>query len=292
MIRNSFALSILLACACLAAPSNDSPKNLPPEPPEQPVPFLSGQDAIKTFKVPAGFHVELVAQEPMVEHPVQMQFDGDGRLWVVEMRDYMPNPEGKGEDRSIGRVSILEDTDGDGKMDKSTIFLDHLVLPRGIGLFNGGALVAEPPKLTFYKLGPDGKAVLPGEVIATDYGLTGNPEHQPNGLMWDIDNWIYNANYEKRFRFADGKWISDYIPDLGQYGLSQDNWGRRFSAARAFPLSTPNAIHITAPPAPTPRSPNRRTAGRPIQRPSTAGMRRSRCSRMAGSQKSRPLAAP
>jgi mono/diheme cytochrome c family protein/glucose/arabinose dehydrogenase len=226
MIRNSFALPILLACVCLAAPSNDSPKNLPPEPPEQPVPFLSGQDAIKTFKVPAGFHVELVAQEPMVEHPVQMQFDGDGRLWVVEMRDYMPNPEGKGEDRSIGRVSILEDTDGDGKMDKSTIFLDHLVLPRGIGLFNGGALVAEPPKLTFYKLGPDGKAVLPGEVIATDYGLTGNPEHQPNGLMWDIDNWIYNANYEKRFRFADGKWISDYIPDLGQYGLSQDNWGR------------------------------------------------------------------
>ncbi len=226
MIRTSALFSVLLSCAAIAAPQNDSPKNLPQEPPELPVPFLSGEDAIKTFKVPPGFHVELVAQEPMVEHPVQMQFDGDGRLWVCEMRGYMPNPEGKGENKPIGRISILEDTNGDGKMDKSTVFLDGLVLPRGIGLVNGGALVAEPPNLTFYKLGSDGKAVLPGTVLATDYGLSGNPEHQPNGLMWDIDNWIYNANYEKRFRYVNGNWISDYIPDLGQYGMSQDNYGR------------------------------------------------------------------
>jgi putative membrane-bound dehydrogenase-like protein len=211
-----------------AAPEHgDSPKDLPPESPEQAVPLLSGEDAIKAMKVAEGFHVELVAEEPMVEQPIQIQFDGDGRMWVVEMRGFMLNVEGKGENQPIGRISILQDTDGDGKMDKRTVFLDGLVMPRAIGLANGGALVAEPPKLTFYEMGPDGKGIAQ-ETIATDYGISGNPEHQPNGLMRDIDNWYYNANYEKRFRFADGKWISDYSAETGQFGISQDDRGRLF----------------------------------------------------------------
>ncbi len=227
----SVLLTLLFSARVIAAPAgakvNDSPKVLPPEPPEKPVPFLNGEETIKTIKVPDGFHLELVAEEPMVQQPIYMQFDGDGRMWVVEMRGFMPNPEGKGEKQPIGRISILEDTDGDGKMDKSTVFLDGLVLPRAMGLVNGGALIAEPPNLTFYKMGPDGKGV-PQEVLATDYGITGNPEHQPNGLMRAIDNWIYNANYDKRFRFAEGKWISDPIAEMGQYGISQDNYGRLF----------------------------------------------------------------
>src|SRR4051812_1144681 len=69
----------------------------------EPVPFLSPQDAAKTFNLPDGFRAEVVASEPMVQHPVAMTFDPDGRIWVVEMRGYMPTPEGKGEDQPNGR---------------------------------------------------------------------------------------------------------------------------------------------------------------------------------------------
>src|SRR5687768_4279627 len=89
-------------------------------PPPKPVPLLSPEEEMKTFKLPKGLRVELVACEPMVEHPVWITFDPDGRLWVCEMRGYMGDVEGRGEDRPMGRISVLEDTDADGRMDKST----------------------------------------------------------------------------------------------------------------------------------------------------------------------------
>src|ERR1051325_10494560 len=84
-------------------------EKIPPAPP------LSPQEALKTFHLPPGFQIELVASEPLIEVPIVAQFDPDGRLWVVEMRGYMPNLEGIGEDKPVGRISILEDTDGDGR---------------------------------------------------------------------------------------------------------------------------------------------------------------------------------
>ncbi|HEY7086915.1 MAG TPA: hypothetical protein VH518_02430, partial [Tepidisphaeraceae bacterium] len=92
---------------------NDSPTSAV-APPADPVPFLTAEEAIKTIKLPRGFHVEVVATEPMVENPVALSFDPDGRVWVAEMRSYMPDPDGKGENELTGRISILEDTDGDG----------------------------------------------------------------------------------------------------------------------------------------------------------------------------------
>src|SRR5689334_10612471 len=144
-------LSVLLLVAALCAPVaqaagptnvKDSPADAPTDwPPPVPAPFLSAEDAIKTIKLPPGFRMEVVASEPLVEHPVAMSFDADGRAWVAEMRGYMPDVEGKGEDKPIGRISILEDTDGDGRMDKVTVFMDGLVLPRAICPVRGGALV-------------------------------------------------------------------------------------------------------------------------------------------------------
>ena len=96
-----------------------------------------------TFKIEPGFTIELVASEPMVQEPVAMSFDGDGRLWVVEMRGFMPDINGKGEAEKSGRISILEDQNGDGVMDKSTVYLDGLILPRALGLIKGGALISE-----------------------------------------------------------------------------------------------------------------------------------------------------
>ena len=98
-------------------------------PPPKP---LSAAEELKTFKLPKGFHAELVAAEPMVEVPVAQAWDEKGRLFVCEMRGYMRDVEGKGEDQPLGRIVMLEDTDGDGKMDKRTIFADGLILPRAI----------------------------------------------------------------------------------------------------------------------------------------------------------------
>src|SRR5258707_15878868 len=86
--------------------------------PVPPSPPLTPEDALKTFKLAPGFHIELVASEPLVEDPIAIAFDPDGRIWVVEMRGFMQNVDAVGEDQPVGRVVVLEDTDGDGKMDK------------------------------------------------------------------------------------------------------------------------------------------------------------------------------
>src|SRR5690606_38969616 len=91
---------------------------------------LSPKASINAMEVAEGFTVEVVASEPLVVAPVAMTFDGDGRIWVVEMDGYMPDTLGTGEDAPVGRVAILEDVNGDGRMDKRQVFLDSLVMPR------------------------------------------------------------------------------------------------------------------------------------------------------------------
>src|SRR5262245_50945398 len=93
-------------------------------------PALSLEQEMKTFFLPPGYRVELVASEPLIEDPVWIDIDPDGRLWVIEMLGYMPDAEATGEREGVGRVVVLEDTDDDGKMDKRTVFLDGLVLAR------------------------------------------------------------------------------------------------------------------------------------------------------------------
>ncbi len=191
-------------------------------------PVLTPQGALKSFKLAPGFRIELVASEPLVSDPVAMAFDPDGRIWVVEMHGFMPNVDGKGEDAPVGRIVVLEDTDGDGRMDKSRGFLDGLVMPRAIALVRDGVLVAEPPKLWFCRdTNGDGKSDEKSEV-ANDYGNRANPEHTANGLLWSMDNWIYSANHTTRFRSFDGEWNRSPTAFRGQWGLSQDNFGRLF----------------------------------------------------------------
>lgn len=199
----------------------------------RPAPALSPQDALKTFTLQGDFRIELVASEPMVEEPVALSFDEHGRMWVVEMRGFMPDAEGTGEREIPGRVSILEDTDADGVMDKKTVFLDNLILPRAITCVRGGALIAEPPKLWFCPdRDRDGKA--DGKIeVASDYGDPKNPEHSANGLLLARDNWIYSLYHGYRYRFADGKWMREANPTRAQWGLTQDDLGRLFYTANS-----------------------------------------------------------
>src|SRR4051794_8930439 len=114
-------------------------------------PALIPEEEMKTFSVPPGYHVELVAAEPMVESPIVMDFDPDGRLWVLETPGFLPDMTGRDSPEPINRVVVLEDTNNDGKMDKRTVFADKLGLARALKVLDHGVLVGEPPNLWLMK---------------------------------------------------------------------------------------------------------------------------------------------
>ncbi|WP_298741102.1 c-type cytochrome [uncultured Chitinophaga sp.] len=189
-------------------------------------PVLDAKTALEHMQTEDGMQVQLVAAEPQVFVPVAMTFDDSGRMWVVEMMGYMPDTSGTGEDMKNGKIVILEDTDHDGAVDNRKVFLDSLVLPRAICLVENGVLIAEPPRLWFV----ENKNDQPGKKTLVDdkYTEGGNVEHQPNGLFRAMDNWIYNAKSDKRYRKAGNKWLIEHTHFRGQWGISQDNYGRLF----------------------------------------------------------------
>ncbi|MAS92834.1 MAG: dehydrogenase [Verrucomicrobiales bacterium] len=211
-------------------------KSLVPKDEIPPAPVLSPEEALKSFTVAPGYRLELAASEPQVQEPVAVVFDGDGRMWVAEMRGYMPDVDGQGEDEPTGRISCLEDKDGDGFYEHATVFIDELVMPRALLRVADGLLVGAPPELAFYRdTDGDGKADEK-QVVATDYGVKvdperphlANPERAPNSLLWGFDNWIYSAAYTRRFRYRDGECELGATSFRGQWGLTQDDYGRLY----------------------------------------------------------------
>jgi mono/diheme cytochrome c family protein len=178
------------------------------------------------YKIADGFEIQLTASEPLIEAPVAMDFDDKGRMWVVEMRGFMPNLQGIGDNEPVGRISILEDLDKNGYAEHAKVFLDSLVLPRAVSHVYGGVLYNAPPNLWFVEIKND----KPGKRTLVDslYSVGGSPEQQPNGLMMNIDNWIYNASSQFRYQRRNGKWIKEPTSFRGQFGISKDNFGRLY----------------------------------------------------------------
>ena len=189
-------------------------------------PVLSPEASMRMMEISDGFEVRLVASEPLVTTPVAFNFDARGRMWVVEMNGYMPDTTGLGEDAPVGKVVILQDEDNDGEMDQRKVFLDSLILPRAICLIDGGLLLAEPPALWYYEIVDD----KPGRRTLVDsaYASGGNVQHQPNGLLRAMDNWIYSAKSSKRYRKKGDTWFVERTHFRGQWGITQDNSGRLF----------------------------------------------------------------
>lgn len=212
-------------------------EDIPPAPP------LNPADALKSFKIHEEFEIELAASDPQVQSPLAIQFDGNGRMWVVEMRSYMLDENATGEADPIGRISILTDTNQDGTFDKYQVFMDGLNQPRSIAFYKNGILYGGHEKLSFVENIND----KPGKITVIDenYAGNGNVEHRSNGLLRGLDNWIYNVKSDARYREVDGKWVKEKTTFRGQWGISQNNYGRLFYNQNWFGMKADNLLPNT-----------------------------------------------
>ena len=194
-------------------------------------PPLSPEETIKTMEVQPGYRVVPVLSEPHIHEPSAIAWDGNGRMYVVEMRTYMQDIDGKNQFAPASRVSRHEDTDGDGLYDKHTVFADKLVLPRIVLPLRDSVIIRETNTLdlkSYQDTNGDGVADRV-ELVHQGGPRGGNLEHQPSGLIWNIDNWLYTAMSPFRYRVTNGKIIRERMPgSSGQWGLTHDNVGRLF----------------------------------------------------------------
>lgn len=212
--------------------TKDDTPDLPTITPFSLTPFTTEQ-SLKAFHLPEGYHMELVASEPMITEPVAIAWDGDARMYVAQMETYTQDADGTGTKENKSRVMLLEDTDGDGKMDKSSVFIKDLMLPRMILCVNHELLVNETDTYDIHSYkdtNGDGVADEKRVVYAVGKVAPGNLEHQRSGLDWNLDNYIYQTVDPIRFRYVNGMLQPDSLHSgsNGQWGLTHDNYGRLF----------------------------------------------------------------
>src|ERR1700752_3588204 len=205
------AIACFLAAAVVTTYGFQSaPSNRPWPPGVQKVPVdsppLTPDAALKTFYMPPGYHLELVAHEPLIKDPVAIDFDTEGRIWAVEMPGFMPDVAAANERDPLGRIVVLEDTNADGVMDKRTVFADGLVLARSVKVLDRGVLVAEPPNVWLMH-DTNGDLRMDTKELVTDrFGRRdGNIEGNANSFFWSLDNNMYSSGSDIYLRFKDGK---------------------------------------------------------------------------------------
>ena len=203
----------------------------------------SAEESTQAMELLPGYTIELMAAEPLVADPVAFEWDSHGRLWVVEMADYPLGLDGKGQHG--GRVRWLEDRDGDGHYDHSTVFLDGLSFPNGVMPWRDGVLISATPDILFARdTNGDGKA---DETRVLFSGFReGNQQHRMNGFEYGLDNWVYGANGDsggivtspgtglsvnirgRDFRFRPDTLEFQTQTGQTQYGRRRDDWGNWF----------------------------------------------------------------
>jgi putative membrane-bound dehydrogenase-like protein len=220
--------------------------DIPPAPP------LTPSQALASIQVQPNFVLELVAAEPLVQSPVAISFDPNGRVWVAEMNTFMPDLDGNNEEVASGKIVVLQDTSGDGQTDKRTVFLDNVVLPRTISIVENGILYSDQNQLYFAEVLADDSIGL-HDVVDADYAKGGNIEHKPNGMLYGQDNWYYNAKSDNKYRLLrltsslpDGatevyrnkywKMVKAKTDYRGQWGLSTDDYGRLYHNENYTPV--------------------------------------------------------
>jgi glucose/arabinose dehydrogenase/mono/diheme cytochrome c family protein len=195
--------------------------------------YLTKKEGLASIYLPKGYKAQLVASEPMVIEPVAIAWDGNGVMYVAELRTYMQDIFGNDQDIPVSTIKRLEDTNGDGVMDKYTIFIDSLVLPRMIMPLDDRLLVSETYTHHIYSFKDtdgDGIADEKEMVFKDDSVSKANLEHQRSGLVWNLDNKIYVSVESRRYNYQNGKLIPEGYRERpgGQWGLANDNYGRIF----------------------------------------------------------------
>ncbi|MEO5582397.1 MAG: cytochrome C, partial [Saprospiraceae bacterium] len=200
----------------------------------QPSPLpLSPSESIRKIQVPPGYKVELVASEPMIQDPVAIAWNGDGAMYVVQMNTFMTDAKGTDQYHPVSQIKRLTDTDNDGVMDKSTVFIDSLLLPRVILPIGEELIVGitNIQNLYAYKdTNHDGKADQKRMVFENPAVDARNMEHQNGGMIWNLDNWIYPSRDNLRYKYKNGRLIADTMIDnmIGQWGMTTDDYGRLY----------------------------------------------------------------
>lgn len=216
----------------------------------------SPEESQKCFRTKPGLEVQLVAAEPLIKSPVAIDWDAKGRLWVCEMYDY---PTGLDENwKPGGQVRVLTDTNGDGRYDRATLFLDNLPFPTGVMAWKNGALICAAPDILFAEdANGDGRADKVTKLFSGF--LTDNYQARVNGLSLGLDNWIYGANgllggiitggaikegvnlRGRDFRMRPDTGEFETASGLTQQGRVRDDWGNWFGCDNSrslfhFPL--------------------------------------------------------
>lgn len=209
-------------------------------------PALSPAEALKTFSMPPGYHLELVASEPMIQDPIVIDWDPDGRLWAVEMPGFVPSlsaPEPYLE--PIGKVVVLEDTNNDGTMDTRTVFADGLVLPRALKVLDHGVLVGEPPNAWLMHDTNGDLRMDTKELVTNMYGRReARVEQNANDFDWGLDNWMHTANSDMYLRFKNGTFEVQKTLMRGEWGVTHDD------AGRIYRNTNESSVHVDFVPTP------------------------------------------
>ncbi len=211
----------------LGAPDRAAGADFSPKPPVKP---LTPEEQAARFILPPGYRLELVLADPEIVNPTAIAFDGNGRLYVNEMRSYMLDADGSGRFDPVSRISVHESTTGDGTFDRHSVFIDKLVLPRFVlPLDKGSILTMETNADDIFKYtdaNGDGVAEKK-ELFFSGAGRRGNLEHQQSGFVWGLDNWIYSTYNAFRIRWTPNGILKEPTgPNSGQWGLTQDDNGK------------------------------------------------------------------
>jgi hypothetical protein len=202
-----------------------------------PVVALRPEEEAKRFWLPPGFKLEPVLTDPDIEEPAQIAFDGNGRMFVLELRGYMQDADATGELDPVGRISVHEDRDGDGRYETHKIFVDKMIFPRFVLPFGANAILSKESNsdevYKFTDTNNDGVADKK-ELFATGLGRLLNVEHQESGFIWALDNWIYSTINSARIRWTPTGVLREPTgSNQGQWGVTQDNYGKVWFQAGA-----------------------------------------------------------
>ncbi len=214
-----------------AAPDVNDPANatadLSPKPAVLPV---APEEQVKRFWLPAGYRLTPLMSEPVIEDPAQIAFDGNGRMFVVELRGYYQTPEGIDLVPPVGRISMHDDRDNDGRYERHTVFVDKLVFPRFVLPFGANAILTMETNADevwkYTDTNNDGVADKK-ELFTTNFGRAGNMESQQSSLFWAMDNWMYSTVNAFRIRWTPTGLLREPTgPNSSQWGVTQDNDGK------------------------------------------------------------------